>query len=163
MRKASLILLFIALCTTFIVPISGLVFNVAFSGDITWTGEASGRDSKRYLEVKISSKKPLPTEIELSDAWPDILKRHSTDEIELYIRINKKNDAVKLNFVWGEFKNPSIYKYVCRARGTATSISETEVDIVITEVEILERVKPNSFKPIYFGESETIVFRVSFI
>jgi hypothetical protein len=60
MRKASLLLLFIALCTTLIMPVSALMFDVAFSGDVTWNGVVSGRDSKRYLEVKVYSKKPLP-------------------------------------------------------------------------------------------------------
>jgi hypothetical protein len=144
-------------------PVSALMFDVAFSGDVTWNGVVSGRDSKRYLEVKVYSKKPLPIEIEFSNAWPSILEGHSTDEIELVIRINKKNNAVKMNFAWGEYKNPSIYKYVCKARGTA-SISKTgDIDITITQVEILEREKPNSFIERYYSESESIVFRISFI
>ena len=83
-------------------------------------------------------------------------------EIELSISINKKNNVVKMSFSWGEY-NPSITEYVLDARGAATDISETSLDIVITEIKILERVKPNRFITVHNSTGEMVQFSILFI
>jgi hypothetical protein len=148
MRKTSLLLLFIALCTTLIVPVSAKTSWVTLSGAVKYSGYASVRDNKNCIEIKVISKKPLETFIVFTDAWPGSLADTSSDTPELLIYINKKNGNVKMNYAWGDY-NPSIAKYILKARGTAglPPIEGPVIEIILDDIVTEERVKPNEFLP----------------
>ena len=166
MRKTFYIILLIAICATLIVPASAKSSEVTFTGAVEWIGYANVRNTKNSIEVRVFSKKPFQNPIEFendsqSNGWPEPLPG-VYHEIELSIYINKKNNVVKMSFSWGEY-NPSITEYVLDARGAATDISETSLDIVITEIKILERVKPNRFMIVHDSTGDMVQFSVLFI
>lgn len=145
MRKASIVILCIALCTTLIVPVSAKMSEVTLTGPVTWSGYANVRNTKNCIEIKAYEKKPLPTPIVFTDVWPGSLAGDISYTIELSIYINKKNNVVKMNYAWGEY-NPSIAQYILKARGNAVFDPVNQViEITLTQIETWERVKPNEF------------------
>jgi hypothetical protein len=122
--------------------------EITLTGAVEWNGYANVRNTKNCIEIKVYSKKRLPTPIKYNYQWPGELADHESYTIELSIYINKKNGVVKMNYAWGEF-NPSIAKYILKARGTAGSppVEGLVIDILLDDVETYERVKPNEFIP----------------